>query len=722
MKYPFVILFRYNDYNNIDDFVEKYKDALNCSISIINDPLQLNKLYDSNNQILMTYGKRGEYIKDLTDFLPQRIINNKWLHFDNIYDFTTMDETSINGFINIIDRMVNDLYIQNVCGSRDSTRPVFSIFTTCYNSYHKIFRAYTSFLTQKFIDWEWVVLDDSPDDKHFEFLRENFSNDKRVRLYKRSENSGSIGNVKNEVVMLCRGKYVLEMDHDDEILPDTLKDAVDAFESDKDVGFVYMDFCNLYENGKNHKYGDFFGLGYAGYHCVKFRNKWVYVENTPNINNITISHLVSLPNHPRIWRKDVLMKLGNYSEELPICDDQEILLRTAMETKCVKISKLAYVQYMNEGDNNFSLIRNWEINRIGPHILTPLFYKKYGVHEKMKEIGAYEDEKYMDFGFLKEVWLRGESYEHKYCNKIVNPDCNKQYCIIGFEYIVKNKEKIMELYNNPKNELFLLDSRYSNEYFGDWVDYMGLSRMKFYSLPNTTQSELMRYFKFICKNCDDYEFLTLDMPLIVNNCDYYCRHDIVNMNSVETNNYLEIGVESGFTFQNVNIRNKTGVDPDPKFSHNNLKLLTSDDFFIQNKETFDIVFIDGMHQSEYVLNDFNNSISCLNDLGKIIIDDILPLSYNEQLRIPIKHYYENNILKYGEPWTGDVWKTIYYILKNYSDKFDFKYYTHEYYRGVGVFYIKEKFQLPQLAVNEIQIYDYFTDYPIYYDLIKRLAQ
>ena len=280
----------------------------------------------------------------------------------------------------------------------------------------------------------------------------------------------------------------------------------------------------------------------------------------------------------------------------------------------------------------------------------------------------------------------------------------------------------MELYNNPKNELFLLDSRYSNEYFGDWVDYMGLSRMKFYSLPNTTQSELMRYFKFICKNCDDYEFLTLDMPLIVNNCDYYCRHDIVNMNSVETNNYLEIGVESGFTFQNVNIRNKTGVDPDPKFSHNNLKLLTSDDFFIQNKETFDIVFIYGMHQSEYVLNDFNNSISCLNDLGKIIIDDILPLSYNEQLRIPIKHYYENNILKYGEPWTGDVWKTIYYILKNYSDKFDFKYYTHEYYRGLGVFYIKEKFQLPQLAVNEIQIYDYFTDYPIYYDLIKRLAQ
>ena len=48
--------------------------------------------------------------------------------------------------------------------------------------------------------------------------------------------------------------------------------------------------------------------------------------------------------------------------------------------------------------------------------------------------------------------------------------------------------------------------------------------------------------------------------------------------------------------------------------------LTSDDFFKSNKETFDVIFIDGMHQTEYVLNDFNNSVKCLNDNGKIFID------------------------------------------------------------------------------------------------------
>lgn len=79
------------------------------------------------------------------------------------------------------------------------------------------------------MNWEWIILDDSPDDDHFEFLRENLSRDCRIRLYRRSENSGSIGNVKNEAVALCRGKYVLEMDHDDEILPTVLEDATIVF-------------------------------------------------------------------------------------------------------------------------------------------------------------------------------------------------------------------------------------------------------------------------------------------------------------------------------------------------------------------------------------------------------------------------------------------------------------------------------------------------------------
>jgi len=116
-----------------------------------------------------------------------------------------------------------------------------------------------------------------------------------------------------------------------------------------------------------------------------------------------------------------------------------------------------------------------------------------------------------------------------------------------------------------------------------------------------------------------------------------------------------------------------------------------------------------MHQIEYVLRDFNNSISKLNNNGIIFIDDILPLNYNEQLKIPNKHIYENGILKYLEPWTGDVWKVCYYLLKYHSTDFEFKYYNNENYRGVGVFKILNKFN-----INSINDFEYYKDFGKYF--------
>ena len=84
-----------------------------------------------------------------------------------------------------------------------------------HKSYDYIKIAYNSILNQTLNDWEWVIMDDTGDEEHFIFLKNILSVDPRVRLYKRVENSGNIGNVKNEAVALCRGKYVLEMDHAD---------------------------------------------------------------------------------------------------------------------------------------------------------------------------------------------------------------------------------------------------------------------------------------------------------------------------------------------------------------------------------------------------------------------------------------------------------------------------------------------------------------------------
>ena len=712
MKYPNVIFFRYNNYKVIDDLLQNNKDTLNFTLHITDDYNYLNKLYNPDYHVLITFGVNWEeYSKDVYSIISNRM-TKQWIHLSEINN------------INDLNDIVNSCYINFLLNDRKKSRPIFSIFTTCYNSFHKIERAYDGLKSQILKDWEWVILDDSPNDEHFIFLKKLFKDDNKIRLYKRSSNSGNIGNVKNEAISLCRGLYVLELDHDDKILPYVLSDSTRVFEENEDVGFVYMDFINIYENNNNFSYGDFCSKGYAGYYCQKYNNNWVYVCMTPNINNITLSHLVCMPNHPRIWRRDTLVNIiGNYSEYLYICDDLEVILRTAINTKMVKIPKLGYVQYMNEGNNNFSLIRNSEINRIGPQYLVPIFTKKFDVVEKMKSLDAYDNEKYLNNH--KRIWER-DDYEHKIANKIIQYDYEYQYCIIGIKTFYDNIECLKELYKNEKNDFILLENNETIENLSSILESNHFDKMKCYSLKNTTEQEFINYFIRLYKSCDNYEIFCSNNTKNINNesnnavklikdynTNFNTRAEIINANTNENQNYLEIGVEYGTTFNSVYFTNKTGVDPDPKFESTQLVLKTSNDFFDGNNELFDVIFIDGMHQTEYFLNDFINSLKILNNDGIIFIDDILPITYFEQLKIPRKHYYENNILKYGEPWTGDIWKVVYYILKNHSENFEFSYFNSPYYRGVGMLKNIKYFRVSEDAIIEINNYEYNIDFPNY---------
>ena len=55
-KYPSVILFRYNKYSHIDNFIESNKPDFMCSIHITSDIEELNKLFNPNYHLLVTYG------------------------------------------------------------------------------------------------------------------------------------------------------------------------------------------------------------------------------------------------------------------------------------------------------------------------------------------------------------------------------------------------------------------------------------------------------------------------------------------------------------------------------------------------------------------------------------------------------------------------------------------------------------------------------------------
>jgi hypothetical protein len=175
-KYPCVYFLRHDRYSAIDTKFLDVSNSLNCAVIIINPDhvSELKNMVDPNYPILVTYGEdEREYHSLVYRHIVSRM-NRRWIHMKNI--------DSIKKF----EQGVNYCYINNVIMNRVMTRPVFSIFTTCYKSFDKIERAYSSIQSQRQRDWEWIILDDSPSDDHFGFLRRRFALDPRIRLYRRS--------------------------------------------------------------------------------------------------------------------------------------------------------------------------------------------------------------------------------------------------------------------------------------------------------------------------------------------------------------------------------------------------------------------------------------------------------------------------------------------------------------------------------------------------------
>ena len=123
------------------------------------------------------------------------------------------------------------------------------------------------------------------------------------------------------------------------------------------------------------------------------------------------------------------------------------------------------------------------------------------------------------------------------------------------------------------------------------------------------------------------------------------RLDIVQ-NIIKKKNYkkyLEIGCFDDELFNYIDCEKKVGVDP---VSGGTIRK-TSDEFFSDNNDYFDCIFIDGLHEYKQVRKDILNSLKFLNQGGLILLHDCLP-----------NNYFEQAIPRCQWTWNGDVWKAI----------------------------------------------------------------
>lgn len=270
--------------------------------------------------------------------------------------------------------------------------PRVSVWTTTYRSGDKLMRPYASLRKQTYPDWEWVVMDDSPPDVDKgdtweRLLAMQTAEPDRIRLYRQPRNDGCIGAVKRDVCRLCRGEFLVELDHDDELREDALERIVHAFESAPNVAFVSTDWAEPFEDEPGaaapadgrcaaqrrffHFAGGYWGYGFGSQHCEydELSGERLVVVHRPPINAATVRSLLAAPNHARCWSAAAYDAVGGHDARLWVSDDCDLMMRTfayAARTgaRLAHVPLPLYYQYRNAGANNFTNHRNVAIQAL----------------------------------------------------------------------------------------------------------------------------------------------------------------------------------------------------------------------------------------------------------------------------------------------------------------------------------------------------------------------
>ena len=274
--------------------------------------------------------------------------------------------------------------------------PLVSLFTPTFNTGQKLWRTYRSIAQQTYSNWEWVIVDDSTDKgKTLKIAEEIASKDPRVHVYSFHKKSGGIvGESKYRAATLCNGKYLVEMDHDDELTYYAMELMVESFRQFPDAGFSYSDCTEILETGECLKYEQGFALNYGNYYKDIYNGYEMDVCDQQKINPKTMRHIVGVPNHFRAWERDTYFRIGAHNRRLSIADDYELIIRTFLGTRMVHVPKLCYIQYMhaNENVNNTQNVSRSDIQR---RVRSISYYYNEAIKKRFEELGykdwAYEE-------------------------------------------------------------------------------------------------------------------------------------------------------------------------------------------------------------------------------------------------------------------------------------------------------------------------------------------
>ena len=208
-----------------------------------------------------------------------------------------------------------------------------SVFTPSHDPKY-LKEAYESLKAQTYQTWEWIVVLNGD----AEWPRPEY--DDRVKIsYAKPELGDKVGALKRRAVELCSGDILVELDHDDILMPTCLEELQKSFDENPDVSLVYSDFSYINADGTPNfsKYSPDYGWSYHeedGYNVCHGMK--------PSPHNVSL--IWYAPNHVRAFRTTAYNATTGYDETMKVLDDQDIMYKMFLQGDFFHIEKNLYLQ------------------------------------------------------------------------------------------------------------------------------------------------------------------------------------------------------------------------------------------------------------------------------------------------------------------------------------------------------------------------------------------
>jgi len=188
-------------------------------------------------------------------------------------------------------------------------RPQISIIMPVYNGEKSLPASIDSILAQSYESWELIIIDDGSTDNSYSLAKSYTLSDQRIRSYHR-QNSGP-SSARNYAISISRGEYVAFLDADDQWSRHRLLDLIYKFQTLPKAGVLFT--RTRFVDAKTGKPG-------------------ALTPHIPRLNAATLlSENPACSTSNIMCKQEVLQRLGGFKAGLDYAEDQDWLLRVALD-------------------------------------------------------------------------------------------------------------------------------------------------------------------------------------------------------------------------------------------------------------------------------------------------------------------------------------------------------------------------------------------------------